>query len=325
MQQIELAKIRLDGGTQPRAEIDTELVSEYRDRMADGDTFPPVEVVFDGTDYWCWDGHHRVLAARRNGDNAIVANVRQGTLRDAQWLSFGANKDHGKRRERGDVRRALEAILADEEWSKTPQTKIAEHLGTSQGYVSEVKSYLIANDKIHRSSVTVTRNGTTYEMNTANIGGKSKSSNKPQSTSQPSPDDAEADEEIPDFSLPESGGKNNTESPPDGLGLPPAVREALGRAGELEALARTIVQIRTTVLKAIESGDVIYRAINPSRFQADCNNVARTLRAAKPFALCSYCRADKHRMMSCRACGKTGWVVEMVHKSTPDEMKIEAR
>src|SRR5690606_14555740 len=208
-QQIELAKIRLDGGTQPRAEIDTELVSEYRDRMADGDTFPPVEVVFDGTDYWCWDGHHRVLAARRTGDNAIVANVRQGTQRDAQWLSFGANKEHGKRRDRGDVRRALEAILTDEEWSKTPQTKIAKHIGTSQGYVSDVKSYLIANDKVDRSAVTVTdKRGRTYEMNTANIGGTYKSPNKPQSTSQPSPDDAEADEVGTRFSTSGNDGSN---------------------------------------------------------------------------------------------------------------------
>lgn len=39
---LNVGDIRIDGGTQPRTEIDDALVSEYAEAMADGVEFPPV-------------------------------------------------------------------------------------------------------------------------------------------------------------------------------------------------------------------------------------------------------------------------------------------
>ena len=54
--ELQLNQIRTDGGTQPRAQLNYNTVTEYAESIEDGATFPPVEVMYDGSDYWLWDG-----------------------------------------------------------------------------------------------------------------------------------------------------------------------------------------------------------------------------------------------------------------------------
>jgi ParB-like chromosome segregation protein Spo0J len=82
---IALAKIRLDGGTQPRAALDQATVDEYADAMENKAQFPAVTVFYDDTDYWLVDGFHRVAAAKKKGETRISAIIRPGSLADAQW------------------------------------------------------------------------------------------------------------------------------------------------------------------------------------------------------------------------------------------------
>lgn len=58
--------------------------------------------------------------------------------------------------------------MKDEEWVKWPQTLIAKYCNVTPEYVSRLKSLLSIDRSIDR--VEVTRNGTTYTMNTASIG-----------------------------------------------------------------------------------------------------------------------------------------------------------
>ena len=55
MSQIELGKLRRDGGTQPRQAIDLVVVEQYADAMADGAIFPPVIVFCDSEYFWLAD------------------------------------------------------------------------------------------------------------------------------------------------------------------------------------------------------------------------------------------------------------------------------
>ena len=103
---LKIDAIRTDGGTQPRALIDFDAVSDYMDAMTDGVKFPPVVVFYDGTEYWLADGFHRVKAAHGADFNEIACVVHQGTREDAQWYSFSANKANGLRRTNEDIRRA---------------------------------------------------------------------------------------------------------------------------------------------------------------------------------------------------------------------------
>ena len=166
---LPLYKIRLDDENQPRERIDEEVVAEYQERMEAEDDFPPVVVFDDGTDHWLADGFHRVHAALKAKFKDILAEVKHGTKRDAQWHSFGANKTNGQRRQRGDIGRAVIAILDDEEWAEISQETIADHVGCSAARVSQIRSSL---HKLRDTPTTkkVTRNGSTYPMHTDNIG-----------------------------------------------------------------------------------------------------------------------------------------------------------
>jgi len=85
---LELDRIRIDGSTQPRLTISPATILEYGEAMLDGVVLPPLAVFFDGTDHWIGDGFHRVLGAGHAGIAEVQVEVRQGSLRDAQWHSF---------------------------------------------------------------------------------------------------------------------------------------------------------------------------------------------------------------------------------------------
>ena len=178
MTQLYLNQIRLDGGTQPRAEIDMWTVQEYADAMASGAIFPPVTVFYDGTDYWLADGFHRYHATAKQETSTIDADVKQGTQRDAQLYSFGANAQHGLRRTNADKRRVVEVLLKDDEWRQWSDTKIAQQCGVTQPFVGKLRDELGLS---HNGYKIVTRNGTTYTQDTANIG------KRPEPTPEPEP------------------------------------------------------------------------------------------------------------------------------------------
>ena len=60
--QLSIDSIRIDGGTQPRAELRNDVVKDYAELMRAGAAFPPVSVFYDGQDYWLADGFHRIRA-----------------------------------------------------------------------------------------------------------------------------------------------------------------------------------------------------------------------------------------------------------------------
>lgn len=139
---IAIDKIRIDGGTQARVELNQFAVKEYAEAMKSGDIFDPVDVYFDGSEYWLADGFHRFHAALRIKAKSIRCEVNKGTQADAQLHAAHANARHGIRRTNADKRRAVGLCLdalakLGHEWS---ERNIAKHCGVSHPLVSEVKS-----------------------------------------------------------------------------------------------------------------------------------------------------------------------------------------
>lgn len=120
--------IRMDGGTQPRANINDVAVEEYAQDMRNGDTFPPIEVMYDGTNHWLIGGFHRVNAAKKAGIVELQTLVRQGTLEEARWLSIAENATHGLRRTTADKQRAIESALLHSRGQSMSDRAIAMHL-----------------------------------------------------------------------------------------------------------------------------------------------------------------------------------------------------
>ena len=177
--QIPLREIRIDGGTQQRP-IDITVVARYAELMRDDVVFPPVDIVFDGKNHWLYNGFHRFFATKKLDRKTISAEINEGTQRDAIWISFSENKDHGFPRQPGTGKEIIIKIFADKEWAKTSQVDIAKWVGVTEGYVRKVKTEIEAHHrtgtkiephskpekKVLRSkTLKVERKGQEYEMN----------------------------------------------------------------------------------------------------------------------------------------------------------------
>jgi hypothetical protein len=139
-QLLKITLIRCDCGTQSRAAINEEVVSEYAERMSDGDKFPPVIVFFDGNEYYLADGFHRVCAASRNKLLEYECDVRMGTRSDALKFSLGANALHGLKRTNADKRRSVELALA--EWPNLSDRAVADICAVTDWLVRDVRKAL---------------------------------------------------------------------------------------------------------------------------------------------------------------------------------------
>ena len=148
MKSLNLAAIIIDKGTQSRAAISEETVTDYAEAMSAGDQFPPVTVFYDGVDYYLADGFHRLHAAKRLGRASIQANVEQGTLRDAILFSLGANNNHGLRRSNADKRKCVRTLLEDFEWGEMSVTEMAHLCAVSPQLVMAVKQEMDGGVKV---------------------------------------------------------------------------------------------------------------------------------------------------------------------------------
>ena len=139
-ERVPLNKIRLDGGTQPRKEIDEPLVQHYTEVLLEGkDQFPPVDLWFDGKSYWPSDGFHRFHAHKRAGFLDIEAVVNQGTKRDAFLACLKANGKHGKPRTPEERRYVVQMALEDIELGEKTDVEIALICDVSSMTVGRVR------------------------------------------------------------------------------------------------------------------------------------------------------------------------------------------
>jgi hypothetical protein len=142
-ERIKLEKIRLDGGTQPRKEIDEPLVQHYTETLLEGkDKFPPIDLWFDGKWYWPSDGFHRFHAHKRAGFKDIEANINQGTKRDAFLACLKANGKHGKPRTPDERRYVVQMALEDIELGEKTDVEIAAICDVSSMTVGRVRKAL---------------------------------------------------------------------------------------------------------------------------------------------------------------------------------------
>lgn len=166
---LPLADIRTDGGTQARAKLDQATINRYAEDLRDGAEFPPIDVYFDGVDYWLANGFHRLHAHLLAELEEIYTTIHQGTQRDAILHSLGANADHGLPRSDDDKRRSVLRMLRDPEWNQWSNSEIARRCRVSESYVRKLKKEQ-GIDTSHSAKYTHPKTGETTTMNTANIG-----------------------------------------------------------------------------------------------------------------------------------------------------------
>jgi hypothetical protein len=194
---IPVAALRFDPDTQPRVELDEELIAEYAEGWESGVSFPPIVVFEDGPGYWIGDGFHRSLGAKKAGRETIPADVRPGTKREAILYSVGANSEHGKRRTNEDKRRAVMILLNDEEWHRWSDTEIARRSGVSVPTVGRHRPGSIYNNVIDSGERKVKRGDREFVQKTGKIGRTKvpEVSPKPTPTAEPFPGNSQDSDE----------------------------------------------------------------------------------------------------------------------------------
>lgn len=153
---LDISKVK-NAGTQVRAGINQQTVNRYAERMVDGETFPPVIVFFDGTEYHLADGFHRVESALACGFTTIDADVRAGSRQDAVWYALGANGRHGLPMTREDTRNAI--ALALREFCDRSNREIARQIGCTDKTVAVVRAELEATAAIPQLEKTLGADG----------------------------------------------------------------------------------------------------------------------------------------------------------------------
>lgn len=155
---LSLSKLRLDGGTQPRVELDAEWVAFLADAVkhendADMEVVPELVAFHDGSNYWLAEGFHRYFARKKAGQKTARTRVYTGTLQDAILYAAGTNFKHGKPRTSADIRHAVRMILANAEWREWSNSEIARRVRiASHHVVADEKRKLAEEEKRQRDA-----------------------------------------------------------------------------------------------------------------------------------------------------------------------------
>jgi hypothetical protein len=149
-ERVPLDRIRVDGGTQVRAELDQDTIREYGEAYKAGVQLPPVDLYSDGSYLWMADGFHRFGGAKLAQLESLEAVIHEGTQRDALLFAVGSNHTHGLRRTLADKSKAVGLLLADPEWSRASDRWIADACRVSHPFVASVRERLATEAATHQ-------------------------------------------------------------------------------------------------------------------------------------------------------------------------------
>lgn len=172
MMTVSVDSVIADSRCQSRTGINLALVQEYAEAIKDGAELPPLSTIRTPDGNYLYDGFHRLEAYRQTGTKNVVIETDSGDVWDAIERSCRVNAIHGKRRTPEDTRRAVETILKvmQHRGMKWSQMEIAERCAVSNATVSRLMNDPSFTHVKDSAPTTVTRNGSTYEMDTAKIG-----------------------------------------------------------------------------------------------------------------------------------------------------------
>ena len=144
---LELRQIKRDDGLQCRLKTSQAGIHRIISMIRyEGVTFRPIDVFFDGTDYWLANGYHRCGAYDlliKGGDDSyknIKARVFHGTREDAIAFGAGANKEFLVPMTKEDKENAVIVLLKNKQWEIKSTSTIASHVGVGNRFVDRVKA-----------------------------------------------------------------------------------------------------------------------------------------------------------------------------------------
>jgi len=142
--ELDIAGLVKTAGTQMRPSLNPDRVEELAELFTDGMDVDPIDVMRTEVGDVVWDGFHRCEAAFGTGRTTIRARLASGTLRDAVILACGANAIGPLPRTVETKRRAVMALLEQEEYRDASHREIARIARVSHEFVRQVRKELEA-------------------------------------------------------------------------------------------------------------------------------------------------------------------------------------
>jgi hypothetical protein len=289
------SKIITTAGTFVRAEMDGEIVDEYASLMSAGVKFPPI-VIFDTPEgLLLVDGFKRDAAHSENGMVEITADVRSGNRQSAIKFALGANTTHGERRSNADKRKAAEIALT--EFPKLSNAALAEIAAVGDDLIADVrKAQHSESEGSSAEKPTKTHKSETSPSN-KRIGRDGKERSMPQRSK-------------PATTMPQRTKKAVT-CDSTNLPLPPEILTFWNSAMEESHRLLTMVsELRTTLKKAEETNNPIFREVDFNDDLAKLDMLYADLKRTRPYAVCFSCNGvtATGAKNSCTDCKGRGFV-----------------
>lgn len=330
-----ISLIKVDPTTQPRTKLDEEAVERYLEALNAGVELPPVVTFFDGEHDWLADGYIRLAAHKRAGRETIKAERHTGTLVDAQWYSYGANKAHGLPLTNADKANAIRAALAHPNGAKMSDRDLSEHLGAHYNTIAKYRATITTCDS--QPAKRVGKDG--REIDTTNIGRRATGNGSlpepdgdaspPDSDEQPTEADAREHDAFWDDPPSESA------RPADEPAAPPTVILTDGAGGEVPERLWPIFQAKEQFDAACNAVSQAKKLVNDladgkasaylrrDLVSADLDNARSQVKNSAPYAVCPYCEAKEGK--KCDACHGVGWVTKLIYDQAPDRKRSAGR
>lgn len=322
---IRIDQIRLDGDTQPRVKLSDDTIEEYAEAYRAGAAMPDIRVVWDGKDFWPWDGFHRIKGAEKAKLKELEAEIRDGTLEEARWLALSANTTHGLRRSNEDKRRAVELALRQK--PDLSDNAIAQHVGVDNKTVAAIRSLLEASSEIPKIEERIDIKGTkrpskkTSGSKTKSAGDLTESVRSPAGNNDKHEDNGQQTE------------SENTPPPPQldpfGIAIPDDKRDVFDPAAEemrkdalslVRKLSDLVNDYAHTRAGEFFREDLKHESHDGETFRYRSNELHHLKfnleKLAPHCCVCPYCHAEgkgrynrKHKgQESCGCCHGRGWV-----------------
>lgn len=318
---LHLHDIRLDGDTQPRAELVDSAIKEYADALDAGDKFPPVTVYHDGKSYWLADGFHRWHAHSRLDRTEIMADVHTGSRRDAILHSVGANATHGLRRTNEDKRQVVLTLLQDEEWAQWSDSEIGRKCGVDHKTVGKYRKELESIGEFPRCSTRQTKDGRQYPADRIAPESPSKGADDPE-FDEPAELESFDDDDGPENPYEQAGPGRR----PDGRDHPDMNRVMKPRefpggqkpdpnlpdSTPLREVQRLTQQARKQVKELV--GTPLGAFLDHQQIDASLKHVFDAAKFAAPHITCPKCKGK-----GCASCRLQGWLPKPHYERLPED------
>lgn len=301
---IALSMIKIGGKTQQR-DICIETQQAYAELMRDGVKFPAAEVVYDGKNYWLWDGFHRFFAAKDADQKTLLCNITPGTQRDAVRMSLKANDTHGLPRDKVAKLNSVEVIENDPEWKSLADVQKAEMVGISVQHYRRLRGEL--KDMESPESAHCAQSGQSKSTNDA-----------PMSAPSTQADDESENPENGD-TKPAKKDSGAIVMDSEGHNVPKHLEQIFLDRHVIQGYINELNEMARKVKEQVEANKIqwFYFRLNP--FETELANVKRQFTFALPHSVCVYCGGVDSRQ--CRACKGAGFMNKDGYVAAPKELK----